>query len=61
MNEIRFAATKSGKPRAYRFSRMQQRWFPMPLAQAELEVATGTAEDVTAAHAQAIATMGAYL
>ena len=46
--EIKFTTAKNGQRRAYKFSCRQLRWFPMPLAQAELMVATGQAEDITA-------------
>ena len=61
MKEIRFTTTKTGKARAYSFNRSMQRWFPMPLADAQLQVATGAAQDVTEQHAAAIATYGVYL
>ena len=46
--EVKFTTAKNGQRRAYRFSCRQLRWFPMPLAEAELAVATGQAEDITA-------------
>lgn len=41
--EITFKCDKTGRKRAYRFSRSQMRWFPMLLAQAEHMVAEGKA------------------
>ena len=46
MKEITFKCDKNGKKRAYYCSRSQFRWFPMPLAEAELAVANGTASFV---------------
>lgn len=39
--EITFKCDKNANKRAYYWSRAQMRWFPMPLAEAELAVATG--------------------
>ena len=41
--EIMFRITKTGKKRAYRLERIWWRWFPMPLAEAELLLATDRA------------------
>ena len=46
---IFFAATKSGKPRAYYWSAWQLRAFPLPLAEAEIMRASETA-DVICCH-----------
>lgn len=43
MKEITFKCDKRGQKRALYFSRSQFRWFPMPLAEAEVAVATGAA------------------
>lgn len=45
VTSIKFTATRTGR-RAYYFGH-GGRWFPMPLAEAELAVATGAAVDVT--------------
>lgn len=42
--EIFFTTTKTGKPRAWYFSRFQFRAFPLPYADAEIMRATGTAD-----------------
>lgn len=42
--EIWFKMDKRGKRRAYYFSSMQFRAFPLPLADAELFIATGQAD-----------------
>ena len=47
--EILFKADKRGKQRAYTYSRGQMRWFPMPLEDAKLAVATGTATEIALA------------
>ena len=44
--DIKFKTTAKGQRRAYRFG--GYRWLPMPLAEAELLIATGKARDVTA-------------
>lgn len=49
--EIRFTTSTKGSRRAFRWDRMQQRFFPIPLADAELRIATGTGEDITEAYA----------
>lgn len=43
VTEILFTTTKAGKRRALRWSTHQMRTFPMPLAEAEIMVATGQA------------------
>lgn len=46
-NDIYFTISpRTGKRRAWRVSYRQFRAFPMPLADAELAVATGTATDI---------------
>lgn len=45
--EIRIDTNKRGKKVAYQFSRLQQRYFPMSLAAAELAIATGNVSSVT--------------
>ena len=44
--EIWFTTTRKGQRRAYYLSRMQFRAFPMPLAEAELLIATGAAVEI---------------
>lgn len=46
MTEIWFTATKTGKRRAYYFSTRAFRSFPLPLAKAELMIATGEAVEI---------------
>lgn len=48
MKAIKFKVIKSGQKRAYYYSRRQFRWFPMPLAEAELLIATEKAYQVPA-------------
>ena len=43
VKEITFKCDKNGKKRAMYWSKSQFRWFPMPLAEAEMLVATGAA------------------
>lgn len=43
--EIWFTATRTGR-RAYYYSHRQFRAFPLPLAKAELEIATGAAVEI---------------
>lgn len=43
---IYFKVDKNGKKRAYRFSHRQFRAFPMPLADAELFIAQGQADQI---------------
>ena len=43
MKEITFKCDKRANKRAYYWSRSQFRWFPTPLTEAELAVATGGA------------------
>lgn len=50
--EVRFTTTKKGQRRAYYWSTRGLRWFPMPLAEAEVLVATEQARDITKAHAE---------
>lgn len=45
MKELRFKMTKRGL-RAYYYSRPQMRWFPMPVEEAKLAIATGQAFEV---------------
>ena len=46
--ELRFKMTRRGL-RAYYYSRPQMRWFPMPLEDAKLAIATGQAFEVEGA------------
>ena len=46
--EIWFTTTKTGKRRAYYYSLRAFRAFPMPLAEAELKIATGQATEIAA-------------
>jgi hypothetical protein len=49
--EIRYTTSRKGQRRAWYWSSQMFRWFPMPLAEAEMLVMTGAAKDITAAHA----------
>lgn len=40
MKAIKIKTIKGGRQRAYYWSRRAFRWLPMPLAQAEIEIAT---------------------
>lgn len=40
---VKFVTDKNGRKRAYKYSTKQMRWFPMPVDEAELAVATGEA------------------
>ena len=46
IKQVKFTTTTKGTRRAYRWAGL--RWFPMPLAEAEMLVATGQVEDITA-------------
>jgi hypothetical protein len=48
MKAIKIKHTTKGKKRAYYYSRKQLRWFPIPLADAELLIATEQAYQVSA-------------
>lgn len=48
MKAIKIKLTKAGDFRAYYYSRLQYRWFPMPLAEAELLLAAEKAYRVPA-------------
>lgn len=47
LKEIRIDTNKRGKKMAYQYSRIQHRYFPMKLADAELAISTGQAISVT--------------
>lgn len=47
MEEIKFVMTKNDQLRAYRYSRPQMRWFPLPLVEAQIRVHLDEAVDVT--------------
>lgn len=46
IREVWFTTTKTGKRRAYYYSIQQFRAFPLPLADAELLVASGAATEI---------------
>ena len=48
MKAIKIKLTQNGTFQAYYYSRRQMRWFPMPLAEAELQLATEKAQRVPA-------------
>ena len=45
--EIRFADTRTGARRAYRYDRLQSQWFPVSLAEAESLLDNDEAVDIS--------------
>jgi hypothetical protein len=45
MKQIKFTVAKTGQLRAYYYQRQCMRWLPMPVAEAQLLLATGQATE----------------